>query len=143
MTVTRSAFLKTLGAALAAATLDPSELLAALPEADPSDPGDAFGGVFSAELFAPYVGLSFRASTRAGRPWQGDLVLDAVQSIPSTGSEQFTLSFKSYDAVRLPAGMISISNPSFGRTRVFIQPAGEDENLRFTRYRAEFNLLKP
>ena len=131
MSMTRSQFLGTLGAAVAfAVTGSGRRLLASGLVASVSNLGS--------ERFANAVSSTFTIQVD-GR--SVDLVLDRVARMKtSVSTDQFSLIFHCPTSSRIPEGKYPARHAKLGEFEVFIVPSGYNEQNR-QEFRAEFNLL--
>lgn len=129
MKTTRTEFLATVAAGVAAATLVPSRLLDAASAAPAPD----------ARAFPALVGEVFRFDGSGGRAV--DLVLAAyAEATPRPGTSQFTLTFAAPGGETVREGTYSVTNARTGTFQMFVVPSGRDERGR-PLARADFNLL--
>jgi hypothetical protein len=129
MKTTRTEFLTSLAAGVAAATLSPGRLLAA-----------AAGRVPDAQGFQALVGETFRFLVPDGRG-PVDLVLaDFAAGPQQTRTTQFTLTLAAPGGERLKEGTYTVEQERTGTFQMFVVPTGQDAKGR-TLYRADFNLL--
>ncbi len=129
MKTTRTQFLTSLAAGMAAATLSPRKLFAAPAGQTP----DAHG-------FQALVGETFRFEG-AGAAGAVDLVLaDFVEAPPQARTTQFTLSFAAPGGESLKEGTYTVDHPRTGTFQMFVVPIGRDAKGQAL-YRADFNIL--
>lgn len=128
MKTTRSQFLSTVAAGLAAAALKPSSLLGA-------GPGPADDRAFKA-----LVGETFRFRGFDHRD-PVDVVLSAYTEAPErAGTKQFTLTLVAPGGESLREGTYTVDNPRTGTFEMFVVPTGRDAKGQAL-YRADFNVL--
>lgn len=136
MKVTRKQFLSTVATGVLGAAIAPGRLL--------GESGQAVQSIYSPEMFAPYVGSTFRVtSAELGQAFdEFDVTLQEV-SRAAGGPEtvQFSLEFTG------PAGDAAASktyvfrHPELGSLPMFVTPARKDAQARVV-YRADFNILQ-
>ena len=128
MKTTRAQFLTALATGVAAATLKPSTLLAAGPEA----PDDRTFKALVGETFQ-FRGLDRRDPV--------DVVLTEYTERPArAGTRQFTLTLVAPGGERLREGTYTVEHAKTGTFDIFVIPGGLDAKGQAL-YRADFNLL--
>lgn len=128
MKTTRKAFLSTVAAGLAAASLKPAALLGA--DAVPAD----------GRAFRDLVGETFRFRAFDRRD-PVDLVLaECSEAAARAGTKQFSLTLVAPGGESLREGTYTVDHARTGTFRMFVVPTGRDAKGR-TAYRADFNIL--